>query len=132
MTFNVLIFASRLPGVTPAEFKTYYDTKHMPMIRTMTGRHFPLQHIRKYIQRDPTTAGAEAKAAVIVGSQADFDFDVVAEMVFEHEDAFKKFAEILLREENAKIVDEDERKFFDRERVRMVVLGGIDVLEREV
>lgn len=98
----------------------------------MTGRHFPLQHIRKYIQRDPTTAGAEAKAAVIVGSQADFDFDVVAEMVFEHEDAFKKFAEILLREENAKIVDEDERKFFDRERVRMVVLGGIDVLEREV
>ncbi|KAI1642745.1 EthD domain-containing protein [Daldinia loculata] len=126
MTFNVLVFGHRLPGVSPAQFKQRYD-EHMPLIQEITGAYFPLSHTRRYIQR---ADGQNAK--VIAGSQEDFDFDVVAEMVFESEEIFKGFYEIVSKEDNAKIIDEDEKKFFDRERVRVVVLGETEVTKRKV
>lgn len=99
----------------------------MPLIQEITGAYFPLSHTRRYIQR---ADGQNAK--VIAGSQEDFDFDVVAEMVFESEEIFKGFYEIVSKEDNAKIIDEDEKKFFDRERVRVVVLGETEVTKRKV
>ncbi|KAI0847025.1 EthD domain-containing protein [Daldinia vernicosa] len=126
MTFNVLIFGHRLPGVSPAQFKQRYD-EHMSLIQEITGAYFPLSHTRRYIQR---ADGHNAK--VIAGSQEDFDFDVIAEMVFESEEIFKGFYEIVTKEDNAKVIDEDEKKFFDRKRVRVVVLGETEVTERKV
>ncbi|KAI1137499.1 EthD domain-containing protein [Hypoxylon sp. FL0543] len=126
MTFKILIIGHRLPGVSPSEFKHHYET-HMFAIQHMAGAHFPLSHTRRYIQRPDGQ-----NATVIVGSQADFDYDVLAEMVFESEEAYKAFVEILNREENAKWIEEDEKKFFDRKRVRLVVLGDIEVTERKM
>ncbi|KAI1800001.1 hypothetical protein F4811DRAFT_557243 [Daldinia bambusicola] len=126
MTFNALIFGHRLSGVSPTQFKQRYD-KHISLIYNMTGAHFPLSHTRRYIQRPD---GQNAR--VMAGSQQDIDFDVVAEIAFESEDAYNKFYEILTEEENAKIIEEDEKDFFDRGRVRVVVLGETEVTEREV
>ncbi|KAI1098013.1 hypothetical protein F4804DRAFT_325940 [Jackrogersella minutella] len=67
---------------------------------------------------------------VLVGSQEDFDYDVVAEMVFESEEAFKAFYTLLQTEENAKTIDEDEKTFLDRGRIRVVVAGEAEVMER--
>ncbi|KAI1392804.1 EthD domain-containing protein [Hypoxylon trugodes] len=125
MTYQTLIIGHRLPGVTPSEFKRRYE-RHMAHIREMAGVHFPLLHRRRYIQR----ADGE-NATVIVGPQADFDYDVLAEMVFENEDAAKKFYGILGEEENAKWIEQDESGFFDRNRVRLVVLGEVEVTERK-
>ncbi|KAI0108098.1 EthD domain-containing protein [Daldinia grandis] len=126
MTFSVLVFGHRLPGVTPAQFKQRYD-EHMSLIQEITGACFPLSHTRRYIQR---ADGHNAK--VIAGSQEDFDFDVVAEMVFENEEVFDGFYEMVSNEDNSKIIDEDEKRFFDRKRVRVVVLGETEVTERKV
>ncbi|KAI0839524.1 EthD domain-containing protein [Hypoxylon sp. FL0890] len=126
MAFKTLIVGHRLPGVSPAEFKHHYEA-HMSVIQDMAGAHFPLSHTRRYIQRPDGE-----NATVVVGSQADFDYDVLAEMVFESEDVCKAFFEILSREENAKWIEEDEKKFFDRKRVRVVVLGDTEVTERKV
>ncbi|OLN94351.1 hypothetical protein CCHL11_02945 [Colletotrichum chlorophyti] len=125
MTFKTLIFAHRLPGVSPAEFKDHYDNFHIPMVRDMTGALFPLTHTRQYIRRVE-----DGTARVLVGSQEDFDYDVVAEMVFEDEAAFGAFCGVLAEEENARRIDEDEKTFLDRSRCRVVVLGETDVTVR--
>ncbi|KAI1772786.1 hypothetical protein F4818DRAFT_139720 [Hypoxylon cercidicola] len=126
MTFQVLIVGHRLPGVSSAQFKHHYE-KHMSHIQEMTGVHFPQSHTRRYIQR---TDGENA--TVLVGSQDDFDYDVLAEMVFESKEAWKRFYEILSIEGNAKWIQEDESHFFDRRRVKVVVLGETKVTERKV
>ncbi|KAI0107985.1 EthD domain-containing protein [Hypoxylon sp. NC0597] len=126
MAFKALIFGHRIPSISPEEFKHHYEA-HMSVIQEMAGPHFPLSHTRRYIERPD---GENAR--VIVGSQADFDYDVLAEMVFESEEVYQAFYKVLTREENAKWIEEDEKKFFDRTRVRIVVLGDTEVTERKV
>lgn len=100
----------------------------MAHVQKMAGAHFPQSHTRRYIQRD----GDNNDAMVYVGSQAYFDYDVLAEMVFENEDAWKMFYDTLGEEENAKWIEQDESNFFDRDRVKVVVLGKTEVTERKV
>ncbi|XXH03209.1 hypothetical protein Hte_009606 [Hypoxylon texense] len=126
MTFQVLVVGSRLPGVSPARFKHHYE-KHMSHIQKIAGAHFPLSHTRRYIQR---TDGDSA--TVLVGSQADFDYDVLVEMVFESEEAWKSFCDTLRTEENAKWIEQDENTFWDRARAKVVVLGETELTERKV
>ncbi|KAK7743076.1 hypothetical protein SLS62_010708 [Diatrype stigma] len=130
MTYNVLVIGHRLPHVTPAAFQHYYDKKHIPLVQALTGARFPLTHTRRYVQRTRTGAD-EYSATVFAGSQADVDYDVLAEMAFESEDAFRAFVAILREEENARAIEEDEKHFFDRSRVRTVLLGETDVTVRE-
>ncbi|KAI1766710.1 hypothetical protein GGR53DRAFT_186550 [Hypoxylon sp. FL1150] len=125
MTFNVLIVGHRLPGIYPSQFKQLYE-RHMSHIQEMAGAHFPLSHTRRYIQRPDGE-----NATVFLGSQADFDYDVLAEMVFEDGDAWKAFCEVLGREENTKWIMEDEKNFYDRTRGGVVVLGEAEVTERK-
>ncbi|TDZ30171.1 hypothetical protein C8035_v003261 [Colletotrichum spinosum] len=125
MAFEIVIFGHRLPGVSMADFKTYYDTKHMPMIQKMTGKDFPVKHTRRYIERPDGE-----NAAVLFGSPADIDFDVIANMVFEDEEAANRFTGILATKENAQFIEEDEKNFFDRNRCKVVKLWGTDILAR--
>ncbi len=99
----------------------------MSHIQEMAGAHFPQSHTRRYIQR---TDGENA--TVLVGSQTDFDYDVLAEMIFEAEETWKAFYDTLCIEENAKWIEEDEKNFFDRTRVRVVVLGETEITERKM
>jgi hypothetical protein len=125
MTFKVLILAHRLPGVSLDYFRQRY-TRHMNMVQEMTGTNFPLIHTRRYIHRPDGE-----NAAVLQGSQDDFDYDCLVEMVFESEEVYKAFAGTVSTGENAKKIDEDEKGFFDRQRVKVVVLGDTDVTERK-
>lgn len=115
----------------------------MTKIQKMTGQHFPLSHVRRYIHRTSTepvkSAGTEEAserkssypATVLSGTQADFDYDALVEMTFENEEAFKSFHGILMEPENAKWVAEDEEKFLDRKKQPpVVVLGDVTVQER--
>ncbi|KAI6089619.1 EthD domain-containing protein [Hypoxylon rubiginosum] len=126
MTFNILIVGHRLPGVSPTQFKQYYE-RHMSHIQEMAGAHFPVSHTRRYVQRSDGQ-----NANVLLGSQANFDYDVLAEMVFEDEEAWKGFCEVLGQERNAKWIEEDEKNFYDRSRGGVVVLGEVEVTERKV
>lgn len=50
MTFSILIFNYRKPGVTPAEFRTACEAL-IPVVKEITGEHFPLTHTRRYLLR---------------------------------------------------------------------------------
>lgn len=141
MSYRILFFAFRKPSTTPAHFRTHYEQNHMTKIKEMTGRHFPISHVRRYIHRTSTASAEPIKGAternlntpatVLSGTQADFDYDAVVEMTFEDEEAFKAFYGILKQPENAKWIAEDEETFLDRQKQPpVVVLGGITSQER--
>lgn len=41
MTYSILIVAYRKPDLTPEEFRDYYNDRHVPLIREITGEYVP-------------------------------------------------------------------------------------------
>jgi hypothetical protein len=93
MTVSVIALYTRLPDLSPAEFKRYIEEDHMPMIKKCMGEHFPVTFSRKYIERVESGAGdrlgvsgASKKNAdptapvVLVGGQV--GWDMMAELIF--------------------------------------------------
>ncbi|KAI1282688.1 EthD domain-containing protein [Xylaria sp. FL0933] len=129
MTYTILIFLSRKPGTTPEQFKNYYAHSHMPMYRELVGHRFPIRHIQRYVHRTETSVdgatqrNSSTPASVLLGSQADFDYDVVVTSEFKDEAAFQEQCEFVWRPDIAAIITADEEKFLDRTQTRVVVLG---------
>ncbi|KAI0424712.1 EthD domain-containing protein [Xylaria sp. FL1042] len=129
MTYSILVFLSRKPGTTPEQFKNYYAGSHMPMFRELVGHRFPVRHIQRYIHRTETSAdGATQRnpstpASVLLGSQADFDFDVAVTIEFKDAAAAREQFEFVRQPDIEAIITADEEKFLDRSQTRVVVLG---------
>ena len=71
MTYNILIFAYRKPGMTPAGFESHYKSNHVPLVQSIAGDHFPKAHIRRYIQQTESSTSAtdnDYPASVMVGA----------------------------------------------------------------
>ena len=86
-------------------------------------------HTRRYVQR---SAGQQEKdanysATVILGSQADFDYDALAELVFDDESQWHVFFEAMSREEVRKELAKDEELFVDREKMKIVIVDDYAV-----
>jgi len=122
MPYTFLIFTHRLPTLTPSAFLTHYETSHIPLIQSIAGFHFPISHTRRYIQRS-VAADNDYPATVLIGAPAEFDYDAIAELVFEDEAAYRMFLGLISEEDAARRIRDDERLFLDRSRMRVVVLG---------
>ena len=131
MPFIILIFAYRKPGFSPAAFKSHYESSHEPLLQSIAGNHFPKTHIRRYIQRSESntssaanddTTNANHQATVLVGMQADFDYDAIAELTFEDSAAFQTFYGLVNQPEAAEKIAKDEEMFLDRARMRIAVV----------
>ncbi|KAI1403318.1 EthD domain-containing protein [Hypoxylon fuscum] len=136
MPYSVLLFISRKPGTTVEEFKERFENSHMPLLREAAGPHFPLSHTRRYIHRsegqaEGTTRNAGTPARVLVGTQADFDYDVIAELTFADEAAFQTFFQTVHSPEKAAKIIAAEETFLDRAQTRAVVLGDVAVTKKE-
>ncbi|KAF2000884.1 hypothetical protein P154DRAFT_522159 [Amniculicola lignicola CBS 123094] len=126
MTFSVLLFITRKPTITPSDFKTYWDTTHIELLKSVGGEHFPISHTRHYIAR-PTEVAGSWPAAVLVGTQDDFTYDGIAELVFKDEDGFKAFFGLVSAPDAAARIAADEDKFTVREKMKAVVVGGSSI-----
>ena len=132
MPFSVLIFVYRKPGLSPTAFKSHYETSHVPLIKSIAGPLFPNSHTRHYIQRTESNdsssveAGADNTkypAAVLVGNQADVEYDAYAELTFDDEAAFQTFFTHMYQPEAAEKIAQDEELFLNREKMTVVVVG---------
>lgn len=130
MTFSFFIFVTRKPTLTPAEFKTHWDTKHVELIKSIAGEHFPITHTRHYIAR-PAERNGTWPAAVLLGTQEDFTYDGIAELVFQDEQAFQTFFAIVSDLESAAKIAADEEAFIVREKTKAVVNGDTSVTSRD-
>ncbi|ORX94172.1 EthD domain-domain-containing protein [Clohesyomyces aquaticus] len=129
MTFSFLLFITRKPTISPEEFKTYWDTKHVELLKSIAGDNFPLTHTRHYIARPAETNGSWP-AAILIGSQDDFTYDGIAELVFPDESAFQTFFGIVSAPEAAAKIAADEETFIVREKMKAVVMGETSVTSR--
>ncbi|KAF7596538.1 hypothetical protein BBP40_001412 [Aspergillus hancockii] len=126
MVFKALMFISRKSGITPTEFRTHYETVHVPLIKGLAGPDFPLSHRRLYLARPPAADDDRAfPAAVLLGSQEDFSYDAIVELTFKDEAAFQLFYARRQEPGKKELVDADEEKFLDATKFKAVVLGEV-------
>lgn len=121
MTYILILFVIRHPTLTPSAFRTHYETTHMPLVQSIAGPNFPIAHKRTYIHR---SEDAPHDAMVLVGDQAGFECDAIAELSFEDDEHFKAFMGAVGTKEAKKKLENDEEMFMDRGKMRAVVAGG--------
>lgn len=132
MVHSLLLFASRKPGTTPEQFQTYYEEKHIHLIKELAGDDFPLSHTRRYVHRTEvqgkgsTERNPDHPASVFVGEQADFDYDCCSELIFADEAALLAFKDNMAQPEKVARIAADEENFLDRSRLLIVGLGAIN------
>ncbi len=129
MSFSLVAFLWRKPGLTPDEFHHHYEKTHIPLLLRLLGPVFPISHTRFYLPRQPSTPspGDTSKAnfapSVFIGNTDDFDYDVFASVIFEDEAAFDKFFARLSYPDVAKVVGEDEDRFLGGKKMVIAAAG---------
>lgn len=120
MVYSLMVFAPRKAGITHDEFKTRYE-QHMLMVAELCGDAAPLSHTRWY----PQHAGVDDKPVLLAGNAEDMYYDTIATMVFEDEAAFNRFCGALATEEAKAKIEADEAGFWDRSRMKVVVIEDV-------
>jgi hypothetical protein len=128
MPYNIFLFITRKPSLTPEEFKDYYENTHIPLLKSLVGDLFPLHHTRQYFARtDRKGFGGPANRDhpnyLLRGAPEGFDFDVIAELAWENEKVFHEFYKAIYKSDVAAKLALDEEHFLDSGSLRSVVVG---------
>jgi hypothetical protein len=119
MAYNILVLAARKPGVSHATFKTRYEN-HMSMVTKLAGSAGPLSHTRWYIQHHDND-----KPAFLAGEAEGICYDAVVLMTFRDEAASRGFFGVLAGDEAKGLIEADEEGFWDREKMKVMVVGDV-------
>jgi hypothetical protein len=122
MVYRIMVFATRKTSITHEEFKTRYE-QHMRMIADICGDAAPLSHTRSYLQHD-----ARSNPILQAGS-VDETYDAVVTMSFQDEAAWGRFCLALDTPEAKTMIEADEAGFWDRERMKVMVVEDVRGLE---
>ncbi|KNG82818.1 hypothetical protein ANOM_009174 [Aspergillus nomiae NRRL 13137] len=144
MTYTLLAFLRRKPGLTPTAFKSHYENHHIPLLKDILGPgRFPTVHKRYYLPRveesipdikdkspGETTATdpRPPREGVILPSTVagEFSWDCCAEVVFRDQVHYEAFHEALVAQ--GERLRADEERFLDRGRMRVVYfVAGAEV-----
>src|SRR5262249_24856042 len=108
--FKVFGFLTKKGGLSLQEFIGYYESKHVPLIRSLAAK--PLVYKRRYLSPNQkvTTSGGE------------IDFDVMTELVFADRAAFEAWMAELAKPEASALVVADEARFLDRTQTRAYIV----------
>jgi hypothetical protein len=146
MPYVVLLFFGHKEGTTPAAFRSYFETQHLPLIKSMAVSSFPTTHTRLYIHRSecdsnsssPSSESSEFgekvfdfPASVLMGKQEDFDYDAIAQLEFDDAAVFHAFIGQRKDPYILRRLEEDDEKFSDPRKTRAVVLGEVCVTRRD-
>ncbi|PYH90617.1 hypothetical protein BO71DRAFT_72123 [Aspergillus ellipticus CBS 707.79] len=118
MTYSLLLLCRRKAGLTPVEFENYFETKHVPLIRSLTEDTFPI-HQRFYMHREEQD-GYPAK--LLLGS--DPNHDALCIMTWKDEAASQEYFARIQEPDSFKQIMDDDANFVDRPSTTMAVLGS--------
>ena len=109
--YKILLFMKRRPGMSFEAFQDYYENHHVPLCEKYTKG--LSRYLRRFItpHRNPETGATE-----------ELQFDVITELWFEDEAAFRGTVEYLKTSIMPDEVVEDEKKLFDRATMRMATV----------
>lgn len=117
MPFTILCFTQRHPSLTFDQYKDYYENKHAPLITRLFGDRAPEGYTRYYIDR---SAGPEIW---ITGSPNDYEYDCCTVITWRDKAAYERALEVMGDQAKWQEVVEDEKKFLNREKVKLITVG---------
>lgn len=128
MTYTIILFVTRDPSLSFDQFKHYYENTHLPMVYNLIADVWPTKFTRRYIARISRKgfggpANPDRPPLTLRGHMNELDCDCIAELVFGSEDKFQKFYKKIYEKDIAKILVEDENKFLEKGKTRIVVVG---------
>lgn len=103
---KLLLFMKRKPGLSLAEFRDYYEQRHVPLCMAyMAG---PTRYLRRFVEHP--------------AGQPELDFDVMTELWFEGRAMLDTVIDLTRRDAMPADVIADEERFLDRSKSRFCVV----------
>jgi EthD domain len=109
--YKILLFMKRRPGMTVEAFKDYYENHHAPLCVTYASG--MTRYERRYLTPHPNPE---------TGATEELAFDVITELSFDDEKIFRSTVAYLSTSKMPDAVVEDEKRLFDRARLRMATV----------
>jgi uncharacterized protein (TIGR02118 family) len=113
--YKILLFMKRRPGMSMEAFQDYYENHHAPLCAKYASG--ISRYIRRFLTPHPNPE---------TGEKGELPYDVITELWFEDEAVFRGTVEYLSTSIMPDEVVEDEKRLFDRPKLRMAT-----VVERE-
>lgn len=111
VTYKILLFMKRRPGMTFEAFRDYYENHHAPLCaKYASGMN---RYIRRFLTPHPNPE---------TGATEELPFDVITELWFEDEQVFRGTVQYLATSVMPDEVVEDEKRLFDRSKLRMATV----------
>jgi hypothetical protein len=112
--FKIIVFLVRKPGLTLAEMRTHYETRHLPLAR----RTFPqiIEHRRNYAQD-----GGIFFPPGVAAPQ----WDVISEIWFANRAGFDAMMAFVADAQASGELGRDEAQFLDREKCGMMIVDEV-------
>lgn len=109
--YKILLFMKRRPGMTFEAFQDYYENHHAPLCAKYASG--ISRYVRRYLTPHPNPE---------TGAREELPFDVITELWFEDEKIFRGTVEYLSTSIMPDEVVEDEKRLFDRAKLRMATV----------
>lgn len=110
---KAIVLLRRKPELSLDQFRDYYEAHHVPLVRRMLptiGR-----YVRNYLDTNSLSAGRQRDDGAVVPAPY---FDVITEIWFEDEAAYRSFVNALSDPVVSDVLREDEERFLDRSIVQ--------------
>ena len=122
MPYVVIMYLTRKQGMSPAEFKSHYESNHVPLIVSIFGDLMPTLYSRRYIERSDE---APHDANVLIGQQTDFPYDCITELVFDNKQKLDAFNAVYYRPDIQNTIQEDEARFAQHDKLVAVKIEDV-------
>ena len=109
--FKQVVFLKRRPGMTHEEFRDYYENHHAPLCQKYASG--ISRYVRRFLIPHPNPE---------TGESGELPYDVITELWFEDETIFRGTVKYLATSIMPDEVVEDEKRLFDRSRMRMATV----------
>ena len=125
--YTMLLFFQRNPSLSPAEFRTYYEANHVPMVMEIAKEAKGLlTYTRRYLDHKASDPALASPFTVFGNPAPTVPYDIVNEVTFETRKDAAEFARIMYDvEENRAKVLEDENKLFVRSQMRGMIVQTV-------
>lgn len=111
ITYKILLFMKRKPGMSVEDFRDYYENQHVPLcLKHAKGM---TRYLRRYIEPKPHPE---------TGPGDDFAFDVITELWFEDKKIFNGTLQYLTTTIMPDEITRDEQNLFDRSSFRLATV----------
>jgi hypothetical protein len=143
MAHTVLLFYTRRPDFTPAQFREHMESKYFPIVKEVMGPHVPVTTTVRYVERCGSGFGDKLGAALaskhrndenapvlLVGYPKDLGWDAMVEMSFKDDLHLMQGYAATNSAEGQRLRDAEE-EFTVPEAMKVVLMDRVSMTDRK-